>query len=307
MKRKSLIITSGWVILLLLIGSEIALRMVWGFGKMPLFVASENYEYMARPNQQGRRLGNNYYYNQYGMRCDEVDSTKTHFLGLGDSVLYGGVQTDQDSLATQIFTRETGMQMLNISAGSWGPDNCAAYLKEKGLFDAKGMFLLVSSHDAHDNMDFQPIVGVHQSYPAKQYPCAIAEVLCRYIWPRYLKPLFTKGSKVELDPDQKVLAGTDIHKSGQTFNPGFDELKALADSADIPFVVYLHADMKELQAKKYNAQGEEIVAWCNAHGVRLVEDISLLTPADYRDGIHINEHGQHKVAEVMKEAFASPN
>lgn len=38
--------------------------------------------------------------------------------------------------------------MLNISAGSWGPDNCAAYLKHYGLFGAKAMSLLVSSHDA---------------------------------------------------------------------------------------------------------------------------------------------------------------
>lgn len=28
--------------------------------------------------------------------------------------------TDQDSLATSLFTAETGVQMLNISAGSWG-------------------------------------------------------------------------------------------------------------------------------------------------------------------------------------------
>lgn len=56
------------------------------------------------------------------MRSEEVDTTKRHVLGLGDSVIYGVVQTDQDSLATSIFSRETGVQMLNISAGSWGPD-----------------------------------------------------------------------------------------------------------------------------------------------------------------------------------------
>ena len=128
---------------------------------MPLYAASDKYEYMALPNQCGVRLGNRYYYNVFGMRSDEVNPHKKHILGLGDSVIYGGVQTDQDSLATSLFSAETGMQMLNISAGSWGPDNCAAYLKEKGMFNAKGIFLLVSSHDAHDNMDFMPVVGVH--------------------------------------------------------------------------------------------------------------------------------------------------
>ncbi len=284
----------------LLAAAEVTLRTVWGFGKMPLYAASDKWEYMALPNQSGVRLGNRYYYNAYSMRSDEVNSKKKRFLGLGDSVIYGGVQTDQDSLATSLFSAETGMQMLNISAGSWGPDNCAAYLREKGLFGAQGIFLLVSSHDAHDNMDFKPVVGVHPSYPDKQYFCAIAEVLGRYIWPRYVKPLFEKGETKELDPDQKVLAGTGIHKDGKVFNPGFVQLKEMADSARIPYVVYLHADQDELAAGKYNEQGDEIIAWCKANNVRLVEDLHLLTKDDYRDGIHINARGQRIVANVME-------
>lgn len=299
-KKHSLMIFLGGGSLAILVITEVTLRLVWGFGKMPLYAVSDKWEYMALPNQSGVRLGNRYYYNAFGMRSDEVNPHKKHILGLGDSVLYGGVQTDQDSLATSLFSAETGMQMLNISAGSWGPDNCAAYLKEKGIFDAKGIFLLVSSHDAHDNMDFMPVVGVHPSYPDKQYPCAIAEVICRYIYPRYIKPLFDKGDNTGLDPDQKVLAGVDIRKNGKGFNPGFDQLKAMADSANIPFVVYLHADQEENAAKKYNEQGDEIIAWCKKNQVRLVEDIKLLDKEDYRDGIHINDKGQRKVADVME-------
>ena len=301
---KSKILICGGVSLALLIVVEITLRLVWGFGKMPIFSASDKYEYMASPNQSGVRFGNRYYFNAFGMRSNEVNTHKKHYLGLGDSVLFGGVQTDQDSLATSIFSAETGMQMLNISAGSWGPDNCVAYLKEKGMFDAKGIFLLVSSHDAHDNMDFTPVVGVHPSYPDKQYPCAIAEVLFRYIYPRYIQPLFVEGNK-ELDPDQKVLVGVDIHKNGKAFNPGFDQLKAMADSAKIPFVVYLHADQEENAEKKYNDQGDEIIAWCKKNQVRLVEDIHLLTKDDYRDGIHINAKGQRIVANVMEKEFVN--
>lgn len=70
------------------------------------------------------------------------------------------MQTDQDSLATSLFSAETGTQMLNMSAGSWGPDNWAAYLRHYGLFDAKGFFLVVGSHDAHDNMDFTPNMSI---------------------------------------------------------------------------------------------------------------------------------------------------
>lgn len=301
-RKRKILIFGGGSLAVLLIVAEVTLRMVWGFGKMPLYAASDKWEYMALPNQSGVRLGNHYYYNAFGMRSDEVNPKKKHILGLGDSVIYGGVQTDQDSLATSLFTAETGIQMLNISAGSWGPDNCAAYLKAHGLFDACGIFLLVSSHDAHDNMDFMSVVGVHPSYPDKQYFCAIAEVVGRYLYPRYIKPIFDKGNH-DLDPDQKVLAGTDIHKNGKVFNPGFDQLKAMADSAHIPFVVYLHADAEELADKKYNEQGDEIIAWCNKNHVRLVKDLGLLIKEDYRDGIHINAKGQRILANIMEKVM----
>lgn len=295
----------GGGILLLLVALEMTLRLVWGFGKMPLYAASDEWEYMTLPNQSGRRLGNKFYFNHFGMRSEEVDSTKKHVLGLGDSVINGGVQTDQDSLATSLFSAETGTQMLNISAGSWGPDNCAAYLRHYGLFDAKGFFLVVSSHDAHDNMDFTPVVGVHPSYPNKQYCCAIAEVLCRYAYPRFANK-FLKHSqgKQELDPDQKVLAGVGIDKKGKVFNPGFVQLKQMADSVKIPFVVFLHADAEECKEGKYNSQGKEIIAWCERNHVRLIKDLDCgFAPTDYRDGIHLNAHGQRKLANVMEKAI----
>jgi hypothetical protein len=274
----------------------VALRK-YGFAHAPLYRASDKYEYMCLPNQDGVRFGNHYHYNSYSQRSDEPDSTKTIVLGLGDSVIYGGVQCDQDDLATSIFTRETGMQMLNISAGSWGPDNCAAYLDENGLFTARAMFLLVSSHDAHDNMTFQPTVGVHKSYPDHQYLLAWSELLDRYILPRFIKP-----KQQPLDPDQQVLAGTGIRKDGPVFNPGFDRLKAQADSVGIPLLVYLHADQEELSAGAYNDQGEEIMAWCAANDVPLIRELDYhLTTADYRDGIHLSAAGQRRVADIMEE------
>lgn len=202
------------ILLIILVGGEFILRHFMGLTQAPLYFKSDKYEYMACPNQDGYRFGNHYHYNSYSQRSEEPDTTKQIILGLGDSVIFGGVQTDQDSLATTIFTKETGIQMLNISAGGWGPDNCAAYLREKGLFHAKAMFLLVSSHDAHDNMTFEPVVGIHPSYPKENYKLAYWELLERYILPR----IFKKKSK-KLDPDQQVNANTgiDIKKDGKIF------------------------------------------------------------------------------------------
>ena len=265
----------------------------YGFTQAPLYQEDKGYEYIAQPNQKGMRFGNQYQFNSYSQRSKEPDSTKTIILGLGDSVIYGGVQSDQDSIATSIFSHETNMQMLNISAGSWGPDNCAAYLKKHGLFNAKAMFLLVSSHDAYDNMDFQPVVGVHISYPDKQYTFAWIELFDRYIIPR----LFKKNK--EADPDKKVLDG--IRKDGKTFNPGFSQLKAMADSANIPLIIYLHADRSETFNGIYNEQGREIIQWANDNNIQLIRELDHpLQEDEYRDNIHVNDKGQRKIAEVMK-------
>jgi hypothetical protein len=278
---------------------ELCLRHFLGLANAPLYYESDNYEYMACPNQDGYRFGHHYHYNSYSQRSEEPDSTKVIVLGLGDSVLFGGAMSDQDSIATSLFTDETGMQMLNISAGSWGPDNCAAYIKEKGLFMAKAMFLLVSSHDAHDNMDFQKVVGVHDSYPNKQYVFAWSELIARYLYPRTIGKLIGGGQKI--DPDKQVLNGIGIKKTGKIFNPGFAQIKQIADSAGIPLYVCLHPDQGELEVGNYNNQGQEIISWCKANGIQLIKELDEGISADmYRDGIHTNEKGQRFEADLMK-------
>lgn len=269
----------------------------------PLYEASDKWEYMACPNQDGYRFGNHYHYNSYKQRSEEPDSTKKIVLGLGDSVLFGGVLTDQDSTSSYVFNRLCpDWQMLNISAGSWGPDNCAAYLKHYGLFGAKAMFLLVSSHDAHDNMVFSPVVGAHPSYPDKQYWCAWAEFICRYVWPRTIGKLFA-ANKAD-DPDAAVLKsvdGTGIKKGGKVFNPGFDQLKQMADSAGIPLYICLHPDKNEVKEGKYNEQGEEIIRWCERNGITPILELEEgVKPDMFRDGIHTNEKGQRFEADLMK-------
>jgi hypothetical protein len=297
MKRKLLFIF-GVLCLIFVIG-ELALRY-YGFAHAVLYIASDKYEYIAAPNQDGTRFGNHYHINSYSQRCEEPDSSKTIILGLGDSVLFGGAMCAQEDLATELFSQETSMQMLNISGGSWGPDNCAAYLREKGLFGASAIFLLVSSHDAYDNMDFYPVVGHHLNYPSKQYTLAWGDLLKRYILPRY----FNVGNN-DLDPDQKVVNG--IRKNGKEFNPGFNQLKAIADSANIPLIVYLHADETELNVGKYNEQGDDIMVWADSCNLKLYRDLDLgISKEDYRDIIHLSKIGQRHLADNMKKIFQYP-
>ena len=152
---------------------EVFLRQYFGFCNTVLIREDADFEYIAQPNQDRFRFRNHIKYNSFSMRSEAVDSAAVLILGFGDSVINGGVLTDQDSLATTILSdsltkiHRNKIQFLNVSAGSWGPDNCFAYLKKYGDFGAKSIYLFVSSHDAYDNMNFEKIVDVSESLPSK--------------------------------------------------------------------------------------------------------------------------------------------
>lgn len=109
------------------------------------------------------------------------------------------------------------------------------------------------------------------------------------------------GGGKNLDPDKQVLNGIGILKAGKIFNPGFTELKQIADSAGIPLYVCLHPDQEELEVGSYNNQGQEIISWCKSNGIQLILELDEGISADmYRDGIHTNEKGQRFEADLMK-------
>lgn len=292
-----LVLVSALVVLL-----EFTLRFAFGFCDALLYQSSDNYEYIAQPNQDRLRFGAHIHYNSYSQRNAEPDSTRVKILGLGDSVIFGGTWMDQDSLATTLFSNETGMQMLNISAGSWGPDNCAAYLKEKGTFGAKAMILVCSSHDAYDVMSFTSVVGVYPTYPERQYRLAIVELMDRYLMPR-VRSFFLK-QKQRLDPDAAVvnkMSQKFVAKKSLLFNPGFDQLKNMADSLHIPFGVYLHAETGELMQGSYNEMGYEIMEWAEKNGVPLMKGMDRgENESMYKDMIHLNGKGQKHLAASLK-------
>lgn len=289
-------------IFLIVILLEIILRYVFGFCDAVLYQSSPAYEYIAQPNQHRYRFFSHIDYNSYSQRSEEPDSTKTIVLGLGDSVIFGGTMLDQDSIATTLFSKETGMQMLNISSGSWGPDNCAAYLKEKGTFGAEAMVLVCSSHDAFDVMNHIPVVGIYPNYPDKQYKLAIWEVIDRYLMPRV--KVYFRGKQL-LDPDaqvvEKVKSDDGVAKKSLNFDPGFDQLLQISEEKHIPFFIYLHPEVGEVMSRKYKEGGLMIMEWAKTHHIKLIDGLNEGVTVDmYRDVIHLNEKGQRNLANSLK-------
>lgn len=289
-------------IFLIVILLEIILRYVFGFCDAVLYQSSPAYEYIAQPNQHRYRFFSHIDYNSYSQRSEEPDSTKTIVLGLGDSVIFGGTMLDQDSIATTLFSKETGMQMLNISSGSWGPDNCAAYLKENGTFGAKAMVLVCSSHDAFDIMSHVPVVGIYPNYPDKQYKLAIWEVIDRYLMPRI--KVYFRGKQL-LDPDaqvvEKVKSDEGVANKALNFDPGFDQLLQISEGKHIPFFIYLHPEVGEVMSRKYKEGGLMIIEWAKTHHIKLIDGLNEGVTVDmYRDVIHLNEKGQRNLANSLK-------
>ena len=291
-----------WAVIVVAI-AEAVLRLGFGFCDALLYQPSDRYEYIAQPNQDRHRFGVRLRTNSYSQRSEVPDSTKTIVLGLGDSIIFGGGWMDNDSLATSLFSKETGMQMLNISCGSWGPDNSMAYLREKGTFGAKAMVLVCSSHDAYDAMTFAPVVGVWPNYPNKQYKLAIWELIDRYVIP-YIKTKTKTKRYVDVTNKNK---NNNVHEDSQViqkspyFVKGFDDLKQMADSLQIPLYIYLHAEQGELKRQCYNEMGQQIVLWADSAQVTLINGIKEGERIDmYHDIIHFNEKGQRHLADVMK-------
>ncbi len=297
MYKKLIAVLSFFIILLFI--TEVFLRQYYGFCDNVLMQEDSQYEYIAQPNQKRFRFRHNIQYNSLSMRSDEIDSQATILLGLGDSVINGGVQTEQDSLATSILTDSLTkhyrkkIQFLNISAGSWGPDNCFAFLKKHGHFGAKALFLIISSHDAYDNMNFEKVVDSHESYQSKQYKFAIYELIDRYLIPR-MKMYFAK-------PDISITHDSINKKEEKSpFNRGFKELTDYAKANHIPLILYLHAETVELENHTYNEQGKEIIRFAKENDIPILLDLEYgLKLEDFRDGIHVNEQGQKKLAQNL--------
>lgn len=289
------------VLVLGFVALELGLRQFAGLGNMLLYDTDPGYEYLPKPNQDTRRFGHRVVSNEYSMRSLPIASGDTCIvLGFGDSVINGGAPTDQDSLATSIVEKNfkdsgnNAFRFLNISAGSWGPDNCAAYVKKFGSFNAKMMVLFVSSHDAHDNITFQPVVGVEAGYPDKQFPLATIELVDRYLWPRFMG-LFDR---------QPAGENLMINKGGTVFNPGFQFFKDYSEQQGIPLILCLHAEQPEIIQGKFSSEGEEILEFCRQNDIKVIKGLDIgESIGDYRDVIHLNERGQKRWVNALTAAI----
>lgn len=294
MKRKTTLLLS-FTILLLSVG-ELVGRYI-GLTSYPVYIESSKFEYILKPNQNTLIYRNRVFTNEYSMRSKPLTPTDTSVvLLIGDSIIHGGNLTDQDSLATTILennvthTLHRNIRILNISAKSWGPDNGVAYLKEYGLFNADMIVLVVSSHDAFDNMTFRKTVGTSPDHPAKNTLLAW-QMFVKKGLPRipFLQNLFH-----ETQPSFR-----DTVLNSNVFNTGFRDFQEISKKNNIPLIIYLHSSTSEIDSHKLVGGGLKIIDFCHQNQIPIIIGLGKEKPQFYEDGLHFNNQGQKFLANTL--------
>jgi len=267
--------------------------------------------YMYKPNQDVSRFGNHILINQYGMRSQNFPRKKksldeTRIMIFGDSVINGGNLTDHQELATTILQNQLSKSLTqpvvvgNISAGSWGPGNWLAYVREYGFFQADIVILVISSHDWSDNPSFQPLNPT--THPQNKPISALQEGVTRYL-PRYLPDIPELNTQDKVETKEKPPSASKQEK-------GLRDLKVflkIAKQNSQKVIVFQHLELSELKSNNFKEGYYKISSLCRELEIK---NISLKTYYEkvrqpdelYRDFIHINETGQKILAKgIFKE------
>jgi hypothetical protein len=292
----------------LTITAELVARYYLGLGDPPLSVADPEIEYLFKPNQRCSRFGNTITYNRHSMRAtpdfaDRRDPAELRVMCIGDSLLNGGVLTDDSKLATTVLRdrlaadtrRET--LVMNVSAGSWGPPNQLAYVRRHGLFDAEVVVLLLGSGDYADVPTFEPTVGVSPSFPDHAPALALQELVTRYVLPRLRGTPAPARNESQPDADDPDAIATAL-----------GDLAALIDLArgrGARVVVATFPTTAELAPGAGPLPGHgRIIDVAVGHGAAVLDlHETLRARRDwqslYRDPIHPNDAGQAVIADAL--------
>ncbi|MGB2833333.1 MAG: hypothetical protein WBC07_10305 [Methylotenera sp.] len=303
LSRRKVLVAS--IFLVVVISGELFCRQILGLGNPPLYVADSKIEYMMKTDQDVRRFGNHLLVNHWGMRSPDFPKHKKNpdeirILIVGDSVVNGGNETDQELLATSLLQHRLqesfGRPVIvgNVSAGSWGPGNWLAYVQHYGFFDADLLVLVVNSGDFADNPTFEPLDSNH---PTQTPILALQEAIFRYL-PGYL-PSFSKstsGQVVSVSPVAAAQGMSDLRQ--------FLKLSQADEGRKV--LMFHHPYRTEFLDNKFSAGHDEMRALAMELGVSFTElfpAYSKVGVSMYRDDIHPNVQGQKIISEELYEVI----
>ena len=311
-KTKRVVIIGG-IVVASIVGAELFARYSLGLGDPPLSVADAEIDYIFAPNQNCRRFGNHIVYNNCSMRCDfdvvPSPAVRRIFV-VGDSVVNGGVLTDHSDLATTILQEQLDpsrlrTQVCNVSAGSWGPGNYAAYFRRHGDLVGTNDVMIVEVN-SHDLWEDDPLatkganVGKDVSLPDHKPWCALYDGFNRYFMPKVRRALGLAAVNTKVDVPRWQ---NDVRLPSARFN-----LAALDAVYGLPVrsrFLLIHRSREETRNCVESLGETEFRKYAKAKGITIIE-LKLNATDDFRDGIHLSARGQRKMAAVIADAMKEP-
>jgi len=297
------------VVVGLLLILEVGLRLLFGFGNPPLYIADDQVGYLLAPNQCLRRFGNRFAINEYSMRSPQIEAKRPistlRVLLLGDSIANGTSWTHQKRTISALLAGQLQemksferVEVLNASANSWGPRNELAYLQRFGTFDAQVVLLLINTDDLFATAPTSVQVGRDRHYPNRNPPSAIAEVFNRYLL------------KAPPIPEMEVVKAEAGDRVGLNLE-AIAAIQAIAKVNDAKFLLAMTPRLWEIDepgSRDYEFLGRSrLNEFTKDRQITYLDFLPMFRNMDwperlYRDQIHLSGQGNQKVSEVLGQA-----
>ncbi len=294
------------ILLIILLVIEGSLRLFFGLGKRPIYIADDKIGYLLAPNQNVRRLGKLTIINQYSMRTEAIekiaanDTVRLFFIG--DSIVNGAWWTDQKETISTLVKEEIEkklsqtIEVLNASANSWGPRNELAYLERFGTFESQVVFLVINTDDLFATKPTSLRVGKDIYYPDKQPTLAIEEIL---------EKVFYRDPKI---PGMDEIVGERGDRVG--FNlEAIENMKAIATKNNSQFMMVLTPLKREMNPEPRDYEKvarKRLQDWVEVNNVPYIDFLPIFAEQKnlddlYRDHIHLSPLGNQLVSQKISE------
>ncbi|CCQ50782.1 SGNH/GDSL hydrolase family protein [Crocosphaera watsonii] len=285
---------------------EGSLRLFFGLGKRPLYIADDEIGYLLAPNQKVSRLGKLTIINQYSMRTEMIEPSPLNdtmrLFFIGDSIVNGAWWTDQNETISALVQKDIKkklsqtIEVLNASANSWGPRNQLAYLKRFGTFDSPVILLVINTDDLFATKPTPLRVGKDINYPDQQPILAVEEIL---------EKVFSRNPNI---PGMDKIMGERGDRVG--FNlEAIEKMKAIATENESQFMMVLTPLKLEMNPEPRDYEKvarKRLQDWVDTNHVEFIDFLPIFAKQEnidtlYRDHIHLSPLGEQLVSEHISE------
>ena len=259
-----------------------------------LYQADPEIEYLPQPNQAVVVRNVDMRTNAWGMRSDPVEAVRPadvfRAMVIGDSVVFGFTNIGQADLATSRLSQmktEDGrrLEVLNVSASSWGPGNMLAWLDKFGTLETDAIVLVLSTHDLEDDRMFAP--PERDAFPQSSPVLKTVD----WAWRR-------------LTPDPAASAPVDPRTEGDA-HASLPVLLQRVAEAPTGGCLIIHPTTEELKSPSATPEEQRLETTALAVGLTVLYGRDFVDAAKgYVDDIHLSASGQEDLARAIA---ACPN